>query len=81
MEPQVQNFAVAAGLVVLGLLGLVVIWKITKSLLKLVFWLVALLVLGAGVLWLLGESGVIPRPANWLQPKPPAAAPAANHPI
>lgn len=81
MEPQVQNFAVAAGLVVLGLLGLVVIWKITKSLLKLVFWLVALLALGAGALWLLGEAGVIPRPSTWFQPKPPAAVPAANRPI
>ena len=81
MEPQVQNFAVAAGLVVLGLLGLVVIWKITKSLLKLAFWLVALLALGAGTLWLLGEAGIIPRPATWFQQKPPAAIPAANRPV
>lgn len=81
MEPQVQNFAVAAGLVVLGLLGLVVIWKITKSLLKLAFWLGALLALGAGALWLLGEAGVISRPATWFQQKPPAAVPAANRPV
>jgi hypothetical protein len=80
MEPQVQNFAVATGLVVLGLLGLVVVWKITKSLLKLAFWLVALLALGAGALWLLREAGVIPRPATWFQPKPPAAVPAADRP-
>lgn len=70
MEPQVQTFAVAAGLVLLGLLGLVVVWKITKSLLKLAFWLVALLLLGAGTVWLLGEAQIIPRPATWLAPPP-----------
>jgi len=66
MDPQVQNAAVAVGLVVLGLLGLVVIWKITKSALKLMFWLAALVLLSAGVLWLLGEAQIIPRPATWL---------------
>ena len=81
MEPQVQTFAVAASLVVLGLLGLVVVWKITKSLLKLAFWLAALVALGAGAVWLLAESGVLPKPATWFQSPPPAGAPAANRAI
>jgi|688.fasta_scaffold691286_1 hypothetical protein len=70
MDPQVQNAAVAVGLVILGLLGLVVIWKITKSVLKLMFWLIVLLVLGAGTVWLLGEAQIIPRPATWIAPPP-----------
>lgn len=70
MDPQVQNAAVAVGLVILGLVGLVVIWKITQSLIKLLLWLVALLLLGAGVVWLLGEADAIPRPATWFTPPP-----------
>ncbi len=70
MDPQVHSAAVAAGLVVAGLLGLVVVWKITKSLVKLLLWLAVLLLLGAGTLWLLGEAGVMPRPATWLAPAP-----------
>jgi len=70
MDPQVQNAAVAVGLVILGLLGLVVIWKITKSVLKLMFWLAALVLLSGGALWLLGEAQIIPRPATWLDRMP-----------
>lgn len=70
MDPQVQNAAVAVGLVILGLVGLVVIWKITQSLIKLLLWLVALLLLCGGTVWLLGEANVIPRPATWFVPRP-----------
>jgi uncharacterized membrane protein len=69
MDPQVQNAAVAVGLVILGLLGFVVVWKITQSLLKLLLWLVALLLLCGGAVWLLGEANVIPRPATWFGPR------------
>lgn len=69
MDPQVQNAAVAVGLVILGLVGLVVIWKITKSLIKLLLWLAALLLLCGGTIWLLGEANVIPRPAIWFAPR------------
>lgn len=68
MQAQFQNVAVTVGLVVLGLLGLVVVWKITKSLVKLLLWFVVLLALGAGAVWLLGEGDVIPKPATWLAP-------------
>ena len=34
-DPQVQSFLVAAGLVVAAILGVVVVWKLAKSLLKL----------------------------------------------
>lgn len=70
MDPQVHSAAVAAGLVVAGLLGLVVVWKITKSLVKLLLWLAVLLLLAGGTVWLLGEAGVMPRPATWLAPPP-----------
>ncbi len=68
MQAQFQNVAVTVGLVVLGLLGLVVVWKITKSLVKLLLWLAVLLALGAGTLWLLGEADIISKPATWLAP-------------
>jgi hypothetical protein len=34
------------------------------------FWLIVLLVLGAGTVWLLGEAQIIPRPATWIAPPP-----------
>lgn len=48
-----QNGLVLAGLVAVGILGLVVVWQITKSLIKLLFWLVALGLLVTGVLYLI----------------------------
>jgi hypothetical protein len=70
MQPQFESVMVAIGLAVLGLLGLVVVWKITKSLVKLLLWSAVLLALGAGTLWLLGEAKIISRPATWFAPAP-----------
>lgn len=64
MRHETQAFLIAAGLVVIALLGLVVVWKVTKSLIKLIFWLAALLILAAGGWWLLGKFGILP-PMAW----------------
>lgn len=59
-NPQAQSILIAAGLVVIGLLGIVVVWKITKSLFKLAFWFLALGVVTAAAWWLLAREGIVP---------------------
>ncbi len=71
-DPQVRSFLVAAGLVVAAVVGLVVFWKITKSLLKLLFWAAVLVVIVAGIAWLLAQEGIIP---SWAPPAPVKSAP------
>ena len=60
-DPQVQSYLVAAGLVVAGIFGVVAVWKLTKSLLKLVFWFLALVAVATVVWWLLEREGLAPR--------------------
>ena len=45
MSVDAQSFGIAAGLVVVALFGLVVVWKVTKSLFTLAFWMAAALVM------------------------------------
>lgn len=68
-HPQTQSFLVAVGLVLLGLFGLVVAWKITKSLFKLAFWLAALSAVAALAWWLLAKEGVLPQPPFLNEPR------------
>jgi len=71
-DPQVRSFLVAAGLVVAAVVGLVVFWKITKSLLKLCFWAAVFAVIVAAIAWLLAHEGIIP---SWAPPTPVKPAP------
>lgn len=66
-DPQVRSFLVAAGLVVAAVVGLVVFWKVTKSLLKLCFWAAVLAVIVSAIAWLLAHEGIIP---SWAPPAP-----------
>jgi len=57
MIPQaLHNGLVLAGLVAAAIIGLYVVWQITKSLLKLLLWLVLLGLLGTGILFLLDRA-------------------------
>jgi len=60
VSPNFQNFLTAAGLVVVGLFALIAVWKITKSLVKLFVWFVALALLLAAAWWLLQNQGYLP---------------------
>lgn len=60
MSIDVESLAIAAGLVVVALVGLVVAWKLTKSLFTLAFWLAAALVIAAFAWWLLAKQGIVP---------------------
>jgi hypothetical protein len=60
MTQQVQSFAIAAGLVVVGLLGLVILWKVTKSLFTLAFWFAAAAAIAVAGWWLLAKEGILP---------------------
>ena len=71
-DPQVRSFLVAAGLVVAAVVGLVVFWKITKSLLKLFFWAAVMAVIVAAIAWLLAHEGIIP---SWGPPAPVKSTP------
>ncbi len=51
-----HNGFVLAGVAAAGILGLYVVWQITKSLLKLLLWLVILGLLGTGILFLLQRA-------------------------
>ena len=75
MQPTSEghSFLIAAGLVVIGLLGIVVVWKITQSLFKLAFWFLALGVVAAAVWWLLAREGILP-PLPQMEPAKPAPA-------
>ena len=71
MDPEVRTYLIAAGLVLVALLGLVVVWKVAASFVRLFFWMVLLgLVLAAGG-WLLSKQGLMPFPA----PVPPSVPP------
>jgi predicted PurR-regulated permease PerM len=71
-DPQFRSFLVAAGLVVAAVVGLVVFWKITQSLLKLCFWAAVLAVIVAALAWLLAHEGILP---SWAPPGPVKSAP------
>lgn len=74
--PETQSYLVAAGLVVVGCFGLVVVWKLTKSLFKLVFWFAALLAVATAAWWLLARAGLLPPlPAIAPHQTAPAAKP------
>lgn len=60
MGTDLQSIAVAVGLVVVGLLGLVVVWKVTKSLVSLLFWIAAAAVIALSAWWLLSRQGILP---------------------
>lgn len=57
-----QGYLIAAGLVVVAMIGLVVIWKVTKSLVRLLFWVAALLAVAAAAWWLLWKFGILAPP-------------------
>jgi hypothetical protein len=57
----VQNYGVAAGLVVIGLIGLYIVWKLTKSAIKLIFWFALLVGILAAAVWLLEKGGFLPH--------------------
>ena len=71
-DPQLRSVLVAAGLVVAAVVGLVVFWKITQSLLKLCFWAAVLAVIVAAIAWLLAHEGIIP---SWAPSAPVKTAP------
>lgn len=60
MIADLQSFGIAAGLVVVALFGLVVVWKVTKSMVTLLFWLVAAVLIAAAAWWLLAKQGILP---------------------
>lgn len=60
MNPNLQSFAVAVGLVVVALLGLVIVWKVTQSLFKLLFWMAAAVAVLVAAWWLLARQGILP---------------------
>ncbi|MEN9674494.1 MAG: hypothetical protein RIS76_390 [Verrucomicrobiota bacterium] len=60
MKMDAQSFGIAAGLVVVGLFGLVIVWKVTKSLFTLAFWVAAALVIAVAAWWLLAKQGILP---------------------
>ncbi len=62
MNHEAKAYLLAAGLVVVALCGLVVVWKVTKSLLSLLFWFASLVVLAFGAWWLLAQFGILPPP-------------------
>ncbi|MFO1461794.1 MAG: hypothetical protein U1G08_20640 [Verrucomicrobiota bacterium] len=60
MNPDLQSFGVAVGLVVVALLGLVIVWKVTQSLVKLLFWMAAAVLVLLAAWWLLARQGILP---------------------
>ncbi len=56
-----QNYGLAAGLVVIGLVVLYVVWKVTKSAIKLLFWMALMVALLAAAEWLLEKGGFLPH--------------------
>ena len=68
-NPQAQSFLIAVGLVIVGIFGVVVVWKITKSLFKLAFWLAALAAVALLAWWLLAKEGVLPPSPLWNEPR------------
>lgn len=62
MSSTVQGYLISAGLVVVAVIGLVVVWKVTKSLLRLAFWFAALVAVLIAGWWLLGKFGILAPP-------------------
>lgn len=60
MSYDLKSFGIAAGLVVVALIGLVIVWEVTKSLVKLIFWILAAVVVLAAAWWLLAAKGILP---------------------
>ena len=60
MNPDLQSIGVAVGLVVVALLGLVIVWKVTQSLVKLLFWMAAAALVLLAAWWLLARQGILP---------------------
>lgn len=60
MRHETESILIAVGLAVVALCGLAVVWKVTKSLVTLLFWVAALVVLVAGAWWLLERYGILP---------------------
>ncbi|MBM3903068.1 MAG: hypothetical protein FJ379_13440 [Verrucomicrobia bacterium] len=85
MDPEVRTYLIAAGLVVVAILGLVVVWKVAASFVRLFFWMVLLgLLLVAGG-WLLSKQGLMPIPASGSPSVPtstnrPAGSTSTNRP-
>lgn len=76
MDPEARTYLIAAGLIVVALLGLVVVWKIAASFFRLFFWIVVLGLLLAAGWWLLYRQGLVPAP-GWNLPADPATD--SNH--
>lgn len=76
MDPEARTYLIAAGLVVVALLGLVVVWKIAASFFRLFFWIIALGLLLAAGWWLLYRQGLVPAP-DWTVPTGPP--PSSTH--
>ncbi|MBN8249148.1 MAG: hypothetical protein J0L84_17100 [Verrucomicrobia bacterium] len=45
---------------VVALLGLLVVWKVTKSLVSLLFWIAAAGLIALAAWWLLSRQGILP---------------------
>ena len=56
IPPALQSGLALAGLAVGAILGIIVVWKITKSLIKLLLWCAVLAVLVFGLLMLLAPA-------------------------
>lgn len=85
MDPEVRTYLIAAGLVVVAVLGLVVVWKVAASFMRLFFWMVLLGVLLTTGWWLLSKQGLVPVPTSVSPPMPtstnrPAVPPPTNRP-
>lgn len=81
MDPEVRTYLIAAGLVVVALLGLVVVWKVAASFVRLFFWMVLLGLLLAAGWWLLSKQGLMPVPASVSPSVPtPTNRPAGSNP-
>lgn len=57
MSPDVKQGALWLSLAVLGLIGLIVAWKLAKSLLSLLFWLTVVIGLAMAAGWWLDHGG------------------------
>lgn len=60
MPYDLKSFGIAAGLVVVALIGLVIVWEVTKSLVKLILWILAAVLVLAAAWWLLAAKGILP---------------------
>ncbi len=81
MDPEIRTYLIAAGLVVVAVLGLVVVWKVAASFVRLFFWMVLLGLLFAAGWWLLSKQGLMPVPTSVSPSVPtPTNRPAGSNP-